>query len=390
MRISLKKPTIPPLFERWMYAWLLGVALGTQATMSQGAEYGPHEFSILYTPLVQRAVRSSETNANAELDLIGRFRLSQGGNGVWGQTHLSFWALGNHTIGGTLSNSEFSRASGLLWDSNDGDAPDPDWLLGIFALQQEFTTKGSAGTLEFGKLYPGLTLASLPYAGDDRDSFMSQIISSDAAGRWFDRIGLGARVSVDQGRWFASALISDATAEKRLFDFDTLGDGSNLYAIEMGLTPKIAGRATKMSMVPYVISSSSDLSRETGLVLNGLHDLRADGSVALFGRYTVRTGGEPQNNDARDDARPLKRGGFLGVAFDRPFGRDDRQIAVAVMQGSASDTAVSNGLGSQTGVETFWKADLGRYAEFTAGLQVVDRGSTGWEYIPGLRLKLEY
>lgn len=365
------------------------------ATPVQSAEFGPHQFSILYTPLIQHAVRSSETNANAELDLIGRFRLSPGGADMWAETHLSFWALGNHTLGGATSTSAFSRQAGLLWDANDGDAPDPDWLLGIFALQQEFRTGTASGQIELGKIYPGLTLATLPYAGDDRDSFMSQIISSDAAGRWFDRIGIGASIGARQDQWFVSLLISDATAQARGFDFDSVGDGSNLLAVEMGLTPTIAGRASKISLTPYVIGASDEFSREKGVVLTVSHDLRAGGAetpapVVLFGRYTLRTGGEPRTSDARSDARPLRRGGFLGLAFNQPFGRDTQQIGFALMQGSPSDTAVADGFASQAGVEAYWKVKFAAAAEFTTGLQIIDRGSTGVEYIPGLRLKLSY
>ncbi|WP_170424778.1 hypothetical protein [Ruegeria arenilitoris] len=48
-----------------------------------------------------------------------------------------------------------------MWNPNNGGAPDPGWALGVFAL---------------------------PYTGDARDTFMSQIRASDPAGRWYDRI----------------------------------------------------------------------------------------------------------------------------------------------------------------------------------------------------------
>ncbi len=351
-------------------------------------EFGPHEVEILYTPQVQRAVRSGETNANAELDIIGRFRLAAGGDGVWGETRLAFWALGNHTLGGSLSTSAFAQKAGLLWDPNDGDAPDPDWLLGVLALQQDFQTGAVGGQIEIGKLYPGNSLVASPYAGDDRDTFMSQIIASDAAGRWYDRIGLGASVSLRQDQWFATALISDATAQDRLLDVNTLGDGSNLMAMEFGLTPRIAGRDSRVSIMPYVIGKSDGFSQEQGVVVNFTHELGGAADMALFGRYTARTGGEPLTAGARDDARPLRRGGFLGLALNRPFGRENQQVAVAVLQGAASATAQAQGLGAQSGMEAYWKTSLGQHAEFTTGLQVVNRGTRGVEYIPGLRLKL--
>lgn len=377
-------------------ALTLTAPMAAAPTPATSAEFGPHELNIIYTPLAQRALRSDDTNANAELDVIGRFRLLQGGSGLWGDTQLSFWALGNHTLFGTRSTTAFSRGAGLLWDTNDGDAPDPDWLLGIFALQQGFDTGRLSGQVELGKLYPGNNLATLPHAGDDRDSFMSQIIASDAAGRWYDRIGLGVSATIGQDSWFVTALVSDATAEARGFDFDTLGDGSNLVATEFGLTPQIAGRASKLSLTPYLISHSAGFSRETGLVLTFSHDLApatgpGEAPVSLFGRYTYRTGGEPLTAAARDDARNLRHGGFLGVAFNDPFGRATQQVAVALLYGAASATAKSNGFGSQSGMEAYWKTELGPNAELSTGLQVIARGGgRGLEYIPGLRFKVAF
>ena len=99
----------------------------------------------------------------------------------------------------------------MLWDANDSDALDPDWLLGG-SMHQEFRTGAASGQIELDKVYPGLMLATLPCAGDDQDSILSQIISSDAAGRWLDRVGIGANISARQDQWFANLLISDATA----------------------------------------------------------------------------------------------------------------------------------------------------------------------------------
>lgn len=381
------------LHKRVFAPLLSGLVGATFVSPSDAAEFGPHQIDILYTPVVQRAIRSSDTNANGELDIIGRMQLSADGPGVWGQTRLAFWALGNHTIGGTTSTGDFSRGAGLLWDSNDGDAPETDGSLGVFTIQQDWATARSSGTIEIGKLYPGNNLVELEYAGDDRDNFMSQIVASDAVGRWYDRIGLGLSARVETGSWYAAGLLSDATAQKRLFDFDTLGDGSNLVAVELGVTPQIAGRDSKFALMPYHIGKSDDFEAEKGLVMVFSHDLAgvsgdAAAPVTVFGRYTLRTGGEPLTAGGREEARPLRRGGFLGVAFNDPFGWNDKQIAVSVLQGSASQTAQASGYGSQTGLEAYWKASLGNHAEFTTGLQVINRGDAGVEYIPGLRLKV--
>lgn len=371
---------------------LLSSSFSTQA---RAIEIGPHELTLSYTPMVQRAVRAGDTNANAELDIIGQFRLFEGRAGGLGETRLSFWALGNHTLGGTTSTGAFSRGAGLLWDSNDGDAPETDWLLGLFALQQDFSIGQHQASFQIGKLYPGNDLATLPYAGDDRDSFMSQIISSDTTGRWYDRIGLGASLSIKADNWFATALISDATAQSRGFDFDSLSDGSNLMAVEMGMHTRLGGRATKLSLTPYHIGSSTDFTTEKGLVVTFSHDLvngfdDTPAPISLFGRYTFRTGGEPLTADGRADAKTSRRGGFLGVAFNRPFGQETQQIGVALMQGSASRTAQSQGFGSQYGVETYWKTNIGKHAEFTTDLQIINRGTRGTEFIPGLRLKVVF
>ncbi|MCV6583896.1 MAG: hypothetical protein OIF47_00025 [Marinibacterium sp.] len=383
--------------KSWLALILTG-CLGAGAMLpraAQAAEFGPHTVTLSYTPILQRTLREGGTNANGELDLIGTLQLSPGGAGARGETRLAFWALGNHTIGGTRSTSAFSRQAGLLWDTNDGESPDPDWSLGVFALQQDVSTQLGTLTFDLGKLYAGNNLAELPYTGDDRDTFLSQIIASDAAGRWYDRIGLGIGLGIEGEGWFAKSVISDASATDRGFDFSTLSDGSNLVAVEAGLTPQIAGRDSRVSLMPYLISGSTDFSRERGLVLVFSHDLSPSPEAGgadrvLFGRYTYRTGGEPLSQGARDDARPLKHGGLLGMAFNRPFGQEDQQVGIAAMYGAASDTARADGLGSQSGIEAYWKTSLGRHAEITGDLQVINRDSSGLEYIPGIRVKLKF
>ncbi len=374
-----------------LFAFCITFLVGSQSL--QAAEFGPHSLVLDVTPLVQWTPRQGDTSANAEFDVIGSFRLGESETGAFGGTWLDFWVLGNATLGGTVSANDFSQRAGLLWDTSDGDAPETSWILAVGALRQELHTGFGEVTLKFGKLYPGSELAASDYYGDDRGTFFSQMLASDVAGRWYDLIGIGASVTVEAGPWYGGALVVDATAQADLLDFKSLRDGAFMAAVELGRVFDIGGRETRVSMIPYHVDATPGLSTERGLVLSFQHDLvqaasEGPADIVLFGRYTFRDGGTPRNRDGQDQAKPVRRGGFLGMAFNSPFGRDEQQVGLAVMQGTPTDAMRAQGFGTQSGIEVFWKYTLNPNAEFSVDLQALNKGHGDIEYVPGIRLKL--
>lgn len=373
-------------------AALIAMALTGVAT-TRAAEVGPHQLTLDVTPLAQYSPTAGKANANTEVDIIGSFRLIEEQNGVLGDTRLAFWVLGNATLFGSPSTHALSQRARQLWDINDGDAPEPSVLLAMAALEQNLRIGDGGMTLRLGKLYPGNELAASDYYGDDRGTFFSQMIASDISGRWFDRIGLGTSISYQGPHWFGGALIADATAEHALLDVSSLRDGDYLIAGEVGVQLPVAGRRSRFSVVPYHIDRTTDFSAEKGLVLSVQQDLTiaaggAPADAVLFGRFTTRTGGNPLNKEARDEAKPTRYGGFAGLALNRPFGWENQQIGLAYMQGAPSWTFERNGFGDQRGVEAYWKIAPGAHTDVTVDVQALSKKGGGVEIFPGLRLKL--
>jgi len=341
----------------------------------------PDFIDLSANPQYQSLVREGGHNGNNEIDFIGLITLRQG-NGMAGDTRIGWWWLHNMTFSGT-STSELAQRGGLLWDFNDGDAPDPEDALGVFTLLQ--TLFEDRMELQLGKLYPGNNFAASDYWGDDRATYMSTMLSSDVVGRWFNNIGLGAQAGWFGEGWFVQGAVVDAQSQEAYFDFSSLGKGRFLWIAELGWTPDRGGTETKLSITPYIIDRTAALTRETGYVATFVHEWS---DLALYGRYTWRDGGKGRASDDVLEALPVKRGGFLGLAWNRPFNRTTDQLAFAIMQGTPSDQRRTDGFDSQAGVEIYWAIQPKPWFIVTPDLQWVKNKDGKMETIFGLRLKL--
>ena len=353
------------------------------ATAQQPVEQqeSPNFFDLSITPQYQGLSRDGGHNGNYEVDFVGLTTLRQG---AAGDTRLAWWWLYNRTWSG-LSTGALSRRAGLLWNINDGDAPDPEDALGVFAIQQMFS--GGRVMLQLGKLYPGNEFAESDYWGDDRETFLSEMISSDPAGRWFANIGLGAHLAWQGDSWSVQAAIVDAQAVKPYFDFSSPGKGKFLWLAEFGFTPDWGGDNTQVSLTPYMIDRTDQLSRESGLVLGATHEWN---DWAAFGRYTWRNGGAALTPADRGEELTVQRGGFVGLARNRPFGRENDRIAVALMHGEPTPLARTHGLNTQTGIEAYWSIRPNPWIAFTPDIQIVRTASGRTETILGLMLKVRF
>ncbi|SLN23776.1 Carbohydrate-selective porin, OprB family [Pseudoruegeria aquimaris] len=343
----------------------------------------PDYLELSLTPQYQSLSRDGGHNGNYELDFMGLKTLRQGGEGL-GATRLGWWWLRNETVSGLSTNALASRA-GLLWDFNDGDAPEPGNFLGVFALQQSFAD--DKGLLQIGKLYPGNDFAESEYWGDDRGTFMSTMMSGDVAGRWFSTIGLGANAAWFGDGWHLRAGVVDAQAEDPYFDFDSLKKGRFLWQAELGLTPDWGGDFTQIALSPYMIDRTDHLSRERGFVAAFTHEWD---DFAVFGRYTWRDGGTALTPADEAEELAVQRGGFLGFAWNAPFDREDDRIAVALMHGEPTPLARAGGLNTQTGIEAYWSIEPNPWTVITPDVQVVRTASGEIETILGLRLKVRF
>ena len=108
---------------------------------------------------------------------------------------------------------------------------------------------------------------------------------------------------------------------------------------------------------------------------------------ALFGRYTFGDGGEGKTPESLELALPLNNGGFLGAAWNRPFGRDAQQIGAALMYGEPTDYRAAQGFKDQYGIEAYWKFDVLEWLRITGDLQIVNNIDEEIEIVPGFRVK---
>jgi len=108
----------------------------------------------------------------------------------------------------------------------------------------------------------------------------------------------------------------------------------------------------------------------------------------VFGRYTFGNGGEGKTSESFDAALPLNNGGFVGFAWNKPFGRDKQQIGAALMYGEPTAYRRSQGFEDQYGIESYWKVDLTDWFRFSADIQVINNIDKDLEIVPGLRIKV--
>ena len=85
---------------------------------------------------------------------------------------------------------------------------------------------------------------------------------------------------------------------------------------------------------------------------------------------------------------PLDNGGFVGVAWNKPLGREPQQIGVALMYGEPTAFRKSQGFDDQYGVESYWQFDAREWLRVSASIQIVNNLDRETEVIPGLRVKI--
>ncbi len=341
---------------------------------------------LSFSPIAQYALREGEPNVNYQLGFLGIKTLRPFEVGkTFGSTRMHWWLRRNETWS-DLSTREWAERAGLLWGPNDGDAPSAINQLSAFYLKQGFLEDRLF--LAAGKFDVSDMVLLSDYTGDDRETFFSTMISSDAVGRYFGVNGLGAEVSLRNERWSLTALVADAQDDSDFIDWAGLREGILLWAFEIAYRPANPAGVTVFNLVPYHMDETEDYTSEEGLAFGFSHEFGERAEGALFGRYSFRSGGEGLTERVRLDAPPLSHGGFLGAAWNRPFGSADQQLAAALMLGGPSDDREALGYEAQYGLEIYWKFRLFEFFNITPDLQLLRNRAGELEVIPGLRFKL--
>jgi hypothetical protein len=357
-------------------------------TAQEAASGGESYMHIALTPIFQYATRAGEDTGNFEVDLIGaQTIIERPANQHIGSASLIYWVFSVNNFGDMQSTADFAEKAGLLWPTNDVVVSDSYTAFGVFAWQQNLLQDRLV--LDIGKLFVGNFVLESPYTASNTETFMSRMISNDMAGRYFDTIGLGAQLLYKGDNWFLSGGFADATAGDE-FDFDTFYNGDWTVYGEAGYRPErsLPGISVISLLTPSA-DATTTLNNQQSISMAFTHEFGQGGAdYAVFGRYTFADGGSGKMTDSLEAALPLDNGGFLGFAWNKPFGHDAQQIGAALMYGEPTAYREAQGFSDQYGIETYWKFDILEWLRITGDLQVVNNIDDKIEIVPGFRLKL--
>ncbi len=350
----------------------------------EAGEKSKNYFQGAFTGLYQNAAKADEDTANFEFDLIGSFVLKERDGGWLGDTNFMFWGFAVDNIGNYQSTGQMSQKSGLLWDTNDINVDSAVTQFGVFGIRQFFYNDRLE--LGIGKLFPGMIHTESAYTANNSETFSSKVISSSAVGGYFEAIGLGANLKYSANDWFVQGGFSDAKAESE-FDFSSLDDGVLAWTFETGWAPRSMNGNTSVSLLAFRVDKTSSLTRQDGWALAATHDFGDDGQYGVFGRYTWAEGGRGISREDQGGALPLKNGGFLGFAWNQPFDRQNDQIGIAFMYGTPTTYQHSEGMDSQSGLESYWRFSIGEYFSVSPSMQILRNNEQKLETVLGLRLR---
>ncbi|MCX2982058.1 hypothetical protein EYC98_14445 [Halieaceae bacterium IMCC14734] len=345
---------------------------------------GEHYLNVSLVPLYQYASRADTDTGNYTFDVIGKFTLLDApARSAVGNTDLVFWVNSSDKFGGLDSTTELSHKAGLLWDTNDIAAESSSTTILVLGLEQWlFQDRVSMG---MGKFFPGQVFLSSAYTADNSNGFTSKMISGNPVVSWWESIGIGANAAYWGKHWSIQAAFVDSKAEQDL-DFSSFADGKYAYLLESTYSPPNDDGDTAIGAVIYYIDEREQRESESGVVAQFTHEWGDSAKYAVFGRYSFRDGGESQNLDDPSIEAALEQGGLLGVAWNRPFGRTDQQLAASLIYGKPADYRKQQGFDTQYGTEIFWKWQPRSWLTIIPNLQLTRNFEDNLETVVGLRI----
>ena len=357
--------------------------------MSDALMSAKEELQYVYlsaVPAYQYAAKEGESAGNYNLDAIATLTLSRPGISWMDQTNLVMWVNSSDKIDGLKSAPELAQRAGLSWDTNDISADSASTSLLVLGVEQWFFDKSlSVGV---GKYFPGQYFLLSDYTADNSNTFGNKMISGNPAASFWEAIGLGANAVYYMDEWAIAGGFVDAQATADGLDFSSFGKGKYAYMLELDYEPKRADGVTSMSILGYRVSARNDVRSEQGIAAQFTHEFGDRAEYAAFGRYTIRSGGKGRNPAARPFESPVEQGGFLGIAWNRPFGREHHQLAASVIYGEATDFRKSQGFNNQYGLETYWKYQPSEWFHITPSAQLLRNSDNKLETVVGLRANL--
>jgi carbohydrate-selective porin OprB len=368
-----------------MALWMpIGVLASQLDDALDAGEESANFFEGALTGLYQNALQAGEDTGNYEIDLIGSFVLNEGFSDRVGDTDLVFWAFSVNNLGNFQSTGQMQQKAGLLWATNDIDVDSSVTQFGVLGVRQFFYSDRLE--LGVGKMFPGMIHTESNYTANNSETFMSKIVAASAVGSYFEAIGLGANLEYEAENWFVQGGFSDAKAESEI-DFESLFDGVWSWTAEAGWAPRDLDGSSSVSVLAFRTDRTATLTRQNGWAIAATHDFGDTGQYGIFGRYTWADGGEGITPENRANELPLKSGGFVGFAWNRPFGRENDQLGIAAVFGEPTRHQRELGYNTQYGIESFWRFNLGSYVRLGPSIQLLHNRESDLEVVLGFRLK---
>jgi carbohydrate-selective porin OprB len=369
--------------------WLAGLLLSAPAVLAgrldgarEATALGKQFVDVSAVPDYQYAGREKQDTGNYSLDAISVLVLADR-EGLLGNTDLVLWVNSADKIGGLDSAPELAQDAGLLWNTS-GNASDSA-STSLLTLGIEQWLFDNRVTVAAGKYFPGQSFLISAYTADNSSTFTSDMISSNPAALFWDSIGLGALGGYWGDEWLVQVGLVDAQATQDGLDFSSFSKGKYAYMLELVYEPKRHDGTTSLSALAYLVDEHDDIKTERGLVGQFTHEFGGHVEYATFGRYTVKSGGTGKTAAAQDSALPVEHGGFIGAAWNRPFGRDNQQLAAAAIYGQATSFRKSQGFNNQYGAELYWKFQPKRWFHVTPAVQFLRNRDDELETVLGLR-----
>jgi hypothetical protein len=392
LRIDSTRSSVRPLLHQChlflfsaLYCLLVSVANAHELDdLRNAVENDVNLLEFGTTGIGQSTVREGNSSGSYELDLIGSYKLLEHDPGqAVGDGRVDFWVFSVGSINGSAE--KMQKEAGLPWSTSDVAVEDSSTNVGVLVWQQQFFQEQLLVTA--GKLFMGNFVLSSDYYAANTTGFMNRAISNDRAGRYFDVLGLGVQARWQQERWYASVGFADAKAEEE-FDFDSLSDGKLIWTGEAGVATGLGTQRSEVAIMLASFDQAGEFEGEDSVSLALQHDYGDRAEYALYGRYTWRSGGKVLAGNNPKNELPTKQGGFLGWRWNRAFGNQNQQFALAGYYGEMNDWQRCIGFDRhQYGMEAYWRFDWKEWASITFDLQVMKNIQSEWEAVPGLRLK---
>jgi len=370
--------------------WLAGLLLSTPAALAgrldgarEATALGKQFVDLSAVPAYQYAGREKEDTGNYSLDAISVLVLADR-EGALGNTDLVLWVNSADKIGGLNSAPELAQDAGLLWDTTDNPSDKASTTLLTLGVEQWLFD--NRVTVAVGKYFPGQSFLISPYTADNSSTFTSKMISGNPAASFWESIGIGALAGYWGDEWLVQAGLVDAQATQDGLDFSSFAKGKYAYMLELVYEPKRHDGDTSLSALVYLVDEHDDLKTERGLVGQYTHEFGVQAEYATFGRYTVKSGGTGKTVSAQGSALPVEHGGFIGSAWNRPFGNENQQLAAAAIYGQASSFRKSQDFNNQYGAELYWKFQPKSWFHVTPAVQFLRNRDDELETVLGLRV----